>query len=388
MAAPPGTAIPGTSAGGMGGLAFGGARAGAPEGQLTNTVYSLIRDEKYGDAVQILTVQLQNFPRARAALSLLAYCYYHLQDFRSAAQCYEELLKFHPEVDSYKLYYAQCLHKAGLYPEATKACLRVDSEQYARRLTALQAAIKYEEDDLPAARALLDQCVADDPDTIINKACIAYKEGRYDEARAAFSDAMASAGYQPLLAYNVALCHYASNQYGAALKALGDIIERGVRSHPELSVGSATDGVEVRSVGNTPVLRETALVEAFNLKAAIEFNMKNAVGAREALSDMPPRGEDELDPVTLHNTALMNMESDATTGFRKLTFLLANPPFPPETFGNLLLLYVKHGCYDQAADIMAENAHLTFKFLSPELYEFLDATIMVQTSPEEVRALG
>jgi tetratricopeptide repeat protein 30 len=53
-------------------------------------------------------------------------------------------VKFYPEVDSYKLYYAQCLHKAGLYPEATKACLRVDSEQYAQRLLQLQAAIKYE----------------------------------------------------------------------------------------------------------------------------------------------------------------------------------------------------------------------------------------------------
>jgi len=165
-----------------------------------------------------------------------------------------------------------------------------------------------------------------------------------------------------------------------------EIIERGVRSHPELSVGSATDGVEVRSVGNTPVLRETALVEAFNLKAAIEFNMKNLEAAKEALSDMPPRGEEELDAVTLHNTALVAMEADPTTGFRKMNFLLSTPPFPPETFGNLLLLYIKYGCYDLAADIMAENAHLTFRYLSPELYEFLDATIMVQTSPEEVRA--
>lgn len=47
-------------------------------------------------------------------------------------------------------------------------------------------------------------------------------------------------------------------------------------------------------MGNTPVLRETALVEAFNLKAAIEFNTKNLEAAREALSDMPPRGEDEV----------------------------------------------------------------------------------------------
>lgn len=45
------------------------------------------------------------------------------------------------------------------------------------------------------------------------------------------------------------------------------------------------------------VLKESALVEAFNLKAAIEYNMKNYEAAREAMADAPPRTEEELDPV-------------------------------------------------------------------------------------------
>jgi hypothetical protein len=56
---------------------------------------------------------------------------------------------------------------------------------------------------------------------------------------------------------------------------VAEIIEKGVREHPELSVGSNTDNIDVRSVGNSAVLRETSLVEAFNLKAAVEYNMKN-----------------------------------------------------------------------------------------------------------------
>lgn len=36
-----------------------------------------------------------------------------------------------------------------------------------------------------------------------------------------------------------------------------------------------TEGIEVRSVGNTHTLHESALVEAFNLKAAIEYQLKN-----------------------------------------------------------------------------------------------------------------
>ena len=141
------------------------------------------------------------------------------------------------------------------------------------------------------------------------------------------------------------------------------------------------------------------------------------------------------------------MEEDPNDGFQKLNFLLGHPPFPPETFGNLLLLHCKYGYYELAADILAENAHLTFMFLPQvnwssssracmaktglvlllllhpflfschlfvyfwpssmhqpnfnmfsfssrcrfgrwmvalqDLYEFLDASIMVQTSPEE-----
>jgi tetratricopeptide repeat protein 30 len=111
------------------------------------------------------------------------------------------------------------------------------------------------------------------------------------------------------------------------------MIDRGVRQHPELGVGSKTDGLDVRSVGNSQALKETALVEAFNLRAAIEFQTGHLDAAREALTDMPPRSEEELDHVT-------------------------QPPFPPETFGNLLLLYIRHQYYDLAADVMADNAHL------------------------------
>ena len=64
--------------------------------------------------------------------------------------------------------------------------------------------------------------------------------------------------------------------------------------------------------------------------------------AREALTDMPPRNENELDTITLHNLAIMNMEDDPTGGFEKLTFLISNEIFPREAFVNLCLLYLKY----------------------------------------------
>jgi hypothetical protein len=37
-----------------------------------------------------------------------------------------------------------------------------------------------------------------------------------------------------------------------------------------------TEGVDIRSVGNSQALHESFLIEAFNLKAAIEFTLKNS----------------------------------------------------------------------------------------------------------------
>ena len=112
---------------------------------------------------------------------------------------------------------------------------------------------------------------ADAPEAIIAQGCMLYKEEKYEEAKNQFQEALNISGYQCDIAYNISLCYYKLMQLAPSLKHIADIIEKGVREHPELGVGSNSDGVEMTSVGNTQVLRETALIEAFNLKAAIEF---------------------------------------------------------------------------------------------------------------------
>lgn len=150
----------------------------------------------------------------------------------------------------------------------------------------------------------------------------------------------------------------------------------------------------------------SGLTQSLNLKAAIEYQEGNMDGAREALMyesvdpeslaviilikhsidrDLPPRSEPELDPVTLHNLALTDTTGGIGTSLRRLAFLLeiGPPTCPIETFPNILLLCCKHEMYDTAADILAEHAHLTYKYLSIFLYDLLDAIITVQTSREE-----
>ena len=55
-------------------------------------------------------------------------------------------------------------------------------------MISLQAAIKYEQDELSGCKSLLDRCLTDDPETIINYAAVAFKEGHYGSARAKYLD--------------------------------------------------------------------------------------------------------------------------------------------------------------------------------------------------------
>nr|CAI5840259.1 unnamed protein product [Callosobruchus analis] len=289
-----------------------------------------------------------------------------------------------PEDNDYKLYHIQSLYQACMYEEAYQACNKLSEEaDYKERVTKLQAAIKYSQEDVLSAKNLVNACSSSDPDRDVNLGCLLYKDGNYEEALEKFISALQNQGFKPYLAYNAALCYYRMKEYGPSLRYCADIIEKGIRDHPELSIGMQTEGIEVRSVGNTLTLHETSLTEAFNLKAAIEYQLKNMDAAREALTDMPPRAEYELDAVTLHNQALMNFEQQPAEGFEKLQFLLQQNPFPPETFANILLLYCQHDFHDLAAEILAENAHLTYKYLTPYLYDFLDAIITQQTSPND-----
>lgn len=86
--------------------------------------------------------------------------------------------------------------------------------------------------------------------------------------------------------------------------------------------------------------------------------------AREALTDMPPRWEEELDSITLHNQALCSVDMSPTQGFHKLQFLMQQSSYPQETLRNLLILYCKHGYYDLASDVISTYSPVKDKYLS------------------------
>ncbi|XP_001943853.2 tetratricopeptide repeat protein 30A isoform X1 [Acyrthosiphon pisum] len=355
------------------------------DGNYTTVIYTLIKEKQYNDVIEIISNMSDNNRNTRPGLSLLAYCYYYTDDFQNASTIYEQLAALWPQETDYKLQHAQSLYSAGRYEDALRAANGITTSGYENKVRKLTAAIRYGMEDIAGARSLLEtnSGLNDDPDTDINYGCLLYKESRYEEALQKFLNAQTMLGYRPHLSYSVALCYYKLKDFTSSLKHIGDIIDRGIREHPELGIGMTTEGIEVRSVGNTLTLHESALVEAFNLKAAIQFEKNDIDSAREAMTDMPPRWEEELDSVTLHNQALCSMDMSPTQGFHKLQFLMQQSTYPQETLQNLLILYCKHGYHDLASDVISTYSPVKDKYLSNYIREFVDAVIAQQSSPDE-----
>ena len=83
------------------------------------------------------------------------------------------------------------------------------------------------------------------------------------------------------------------------------------------------------------------------------------------------------------------IEKDLDYSFKKLNFILKNPPCPPEALANLLILYCKYEQYDLAHDVLSENNELKMKYLTQvsvdfiqEEIDYISALSMMRTSKE------
>lgn len=83
--------------------------------------------------------------------------------------------RLYPDVDEYHLYYAQSLYKSGQYEPAAAACLLVNSNEFSQQKLKLQAAIRFQLQDISGCRMLIDKSDPSDPDTFINKGVLLFK---------------------------------------------------------------------------------------------------------------------------------------------------------------------------------------------------------------------
>lgn len=133
--------------------------------------------------INLLNNELQFNSRSRAALSLLGFCYYQIQDFEGAAECYDGLSKFYPENTDYKLYHAQALYKGNQYEQALKVCQSIEDPNLQEEIIQLQIAIQYELEEVSHARTLSEHLDPGSSEAQITEGCLLFKEEKFEEAR-------------------------------------------------------------------------------------------------------------------------------------------------------------------------------------------------------------
>lgn len=361
----------------------------------TGTIYGYIKNQQYNDAIKLLQQQQLQYHNNRATLSLLAYCYYYSHDYESSLTIYQSLIQLFPTVYNYTLYCIQCYMKLNQYDQVKQLCQKqlnnVDDVSHHDQYTQLLLQCSIESQQYTNAQKQL-QLIIDNHDNkyhmtqlyiLCTQAYILYKQNKYIEAEKLYHTVLQSLGYNSLVIYNLAATLYQQNKLNDALNETIQLIQYTHNRYPELINDKTGNQANKKSIGNTLLLKQSMLIESYNLKSAIEYRMNNYVLARQTLTDMPYRIESELDPVTLSNLALYNMNESPTDGFNKLHHLLSNPPFPQYTLHNLLLLYIKYQMYDLAADTLAENIHLHSTALTTELYDYLESIVCSTTNQAE-----
>ncbi|OHT11745.1 TPR Domain containing protein [Tritrichomonas foetus] len=349
----------------------------------SRTIYTLIGDENYNEALKILSNELNTSPDSTAIHSLMGYCYFQQEEYAKACASYAKLVQLNPNNDQYKLLHAQCLYKTDQYYEAMRVSFGVQSPELKSNTSLLQAAIRYAEEDIQSAKSILAESDQESEDIMLDSAVVLFKEDRFEEALDKYMEIKRLHGFIPEVAYCIALCYYRLNRFSDAIQYIAEIKSNTARTHPELLRSLAGENIDFDIVGKLAQFQDLFLVETFNLLMAIEYDQKHFREAKDALHELPNRNVEELDMITLHNTALVTMEEDPSASFSKLSFLLQQNPPLSETFRNLLLGYCKFEYYTYAADLLAENTELALKTMGQPMLDFLDAVLLYDSSKEE-----
>jgi tetratricopeptide repeat protein 30 len=348
---------------------------------ITSRVYSCIRDGEFAKAIEIFDeissneissneISSNDSP-SKSTLSLLAHCSYKSRDYARAAEFYEELVTVCPNEDEYQVYYVQSLVLAGAHHDAcrvaTRALTKTTSPEHSQRLRLLLTESQMKLGMLSSCNKTLSKCVEDDPATVLAMAAVDFADNKFANALDKYKIAKEMMGDAPMLLYYIALCRYQMGEYEEALEEVNELIEL---------VGN----------GDSDELKQSFIVEAMNLKAAIFTETKQkdaAMGTMNGLNNLLTNDKN-LDAISIHNEILSNIEVDP---MQKLDLLLTDASFPPEALANLLLLCIKHGEEALALETFKANRIVAKELLSPDLFAYIQAAILSYSCPDEAYSM-
>lgn len=349
----------------------------------TDEIYQHIKQGNYNKAIQILNGFIVKGKQEKSVYSVLSYWYFQIGEFEKSAEWYKQLVTLCPDNPQYLFYYAQCLFKISEFEEALQTCDALTGTSLGQEALQLKAAISYEKGNFFEAKKNLRKLESTDFTTLVNKGCIYFKEGEYDKAYNKFREAMKISGFNAELFYNLALCVYEKGEYDEANIYVDEIIDQAYRRYPQLKVSESNQVFESNKQKAGQILRETAIVEAINLKAAVWFVKEKYEEAKNLIKVVPAINTGGIDPVTFHNQAIFTVSENSADSIKKMNHLLRDWLFPPETFQNLLFLYCKYYFYDLASELIHENPKFCQKLIEKDDFDYINTLIIQQTNPKE-----
>ena len=291
-------------------------------------------------------------PESRASLSLIGYCSFQLMEYGRCVDVYSQLLDLCPNEQLYRLEYSRSLLKNGNHDAALRALEFVDEPGLRDEMLALKVSILFEMDELESCEHIINNSPTNGQ-WISIKASVLARQGQFVQAIDLYHQAQKELGYRAEIVYGLALSMYNLDKLQEALEKVEEILEYCRKHFPSLFPNPFE--VVQKSVGNSRLLEHSYLVEATNLKALIQHSLRDREGAKKTMMQLPPRFENELDQISLHNLAVIGAEcgEDMEAIIIKLEQILGTGKSPDGTVMNLAILYCKSGKYQKAKELIS-----------------------------------
>lgn len=279
----------------------------------------------------VLLEVMRHTPEANAmTLPWLAYCYFHNQDYRKAAQIIDEILAQKGADAAYHLYKACCLFYMGQHREAEAEAAKGPQTRLQNRIN-LHVAHKLGDesktgDDSKLVKA--SRKLSEDPQDQLSLASVHYLRSHYQEATDIYKRLLLDNREWLALQVYVALCYYKLDYYDVSLEILSPYLTA-MKDAPE---------------------KMSAI--AINLKACNHYKLYDGKAAEAELKPLMDilalSSHNNENSLVQHNLAVFRNGEGALQVLPPLVDVI------PEARLNLVIYYLRHNEIKEAYDLMKD----------------------------------
>eukprot|EP01038_Epipyxis_sp_PR26KG_P005271 gene5271-7323_t len=276
-----------------------------------------IANRDYTGALTLLEFQLKcQDGDTKELLLWIAYCSFHLGNFKRAEEAYKELVDAHGIGSSAHLFMACCYFYQQQYEEAEKEAEKGPEDGLKTRILFNIAHRTSDENKL----MMFHQKLKDKKEDQLSLAAVHYLRSHYQEATDIYKRLLLENREDLALNVYVAMCYYKLDYYDVSLEILAVYLQ----SHPESSVG-------------------------INLKACNHFRLYNGKAAEAELKVLADKGVNiQSNELIRHNMVVFS------NGDQAMQILPGLVDTIPEARLNLIIYYLRHSAVNEAYELVRD----------------------------------